>query len=109
MTESPESIVPYPFARYPPAVHPPPFRRQQRLSDWSDCRLELHCCRGQSVIPVRLLIRDHGDRTFIEVLAKLRCRQCRKPPGAIELVPAPYPEGRNQTSSISGGSARLTI
>jgi hypothetical protein len=89
-------------------VHPPPFRPGQRLSDWPDCRLELHCCRGQSVFPVRLLLRDHGDRTFAQVLAKLRCRQCGKPPApvylcaghrqhnmgappdwAIELVPAP--------------------
>jgi hypothetical protein len=66
-------------------MHPPPFRRQQRLSDWPDCRLELHCCRGQSVIPVRLLIRDHGDRTFAQVLAKLRCKQCRKPPAPVYL------------------------
>jgi hypothetical protein len=81
-------------------------------------------CRGRSVIPVRLLIREHGDRTFAHVLAKLRCKQCRKPPApvylcaghrehtmgappdwAIELVPVPHPEGRNQISSTSGGSA----
>jgi hypothetical protein len=104
-------------------VHPPPFRRTQRLSDWPDCRLELHCRRGQSVYPVRLLMRDHGDRTFAEVLAKLRCKQCRKPPApvylcaghrehtmgarrSIELVPTPiYPRGRNQISTTSGGSA----
>jgi hypothetical protein len=69
----------------PAAVHPPPFRRQQRLSDWPDCRLELHCCRGQSVYPVRLMLRDHGDRTFAEVLAKLRCRQCGRPPAPVYL------------------------
>src|ERR1700722_2730019 len=65
------------------------FRRQQRLSDWPDCRLELHCCRGQSVFPVRLLMRDHGDRTFAEVLAELRCRQCRKPPAPVYLCAGP--------------------
>ena len=26
-----------------------------------------------------MLIRDRGDRTFAEVLAKLRCQKCRKP------------------------------
>ena len=105
-------------------MHPPPFRLGQRLSDWPDCCLELHCCRGQPVFPVRLLIRDHGDRTFAEVLTKLRCKQCRKPPArstsapdtvstpwalrrtrAIELVPAHYPEGGNQISTTSSGSA----
>ena len=73
---------------------------------------------------MRLLIRDHGDRTFAQVLAKLRCGQCGKPPApvhlcaghrehtmgappdwAIELVPTPiYPAGRNQISTTSGGS-----
>ena len=36
-------------------MHPPPFR------------LELNCCRDQSVRPVRLTLRDHGDRTFAAV------------------------------------------
>jgi hypothetical protein len=47
--------------------------------------IELHCCRGQSVFPVRLLIRDYGDRTFAAVLAKLRCQKCRKPPAPVYL------------------------
>ena len=99
-------------------MHPPPFRLGQRLSDWPACRLELHCCRGQSVIPVRLFIRDHGDRTFAQVLAKLRCTQCRKPPApvylcaghrehtmgappdwAIELAPVPSPKGFSLSSA----------
>jgi len=60
------------------------------------------------VLPGRLLLRDYGDRTFGQVLAKLRCQKCRKRPApvflcaghrgftmgapadwAIELVPAP--------------------
>ena len=45
----------------------------------------MHCCRGQSVYPVRLLQRDHGDRTFAQVLAKLRCKRCRKPPAPVYL------------------------
>jgi hypothetical protein len=61
------------------------YGRQHRLSDWLDCRLELHCCRGQSVCPVRLMLRDHGDRTFAEVPAKLRCRQYGKPPAPVYL------------------------
>ena len=47
-------------SRHSGAMHPPPFRLGQRLSDWPDCRLELNCCRGQSVLPVRMLIRDYG-------------------------------------------------
>jgi len=32
---------------------------------------------------VRLLLRDHGDRTFADVLAKLWRRQWRKPPAPV--------------------------
>ena len=37
------------------------------------------------MIPVRLLLRDRGDRTFAAVLAKLRCQKCRKPPAPVYL------------------------
>ena len=37
-------------------------------------------CRGQSVLPVRMLLCDHGDRMFAAVPAKLRCQKCGKPP-----------------------------
>jgi hypothetical protein len=59
------------------------------------CRIDfLVCvcnCRGQSGIPVRLLIRDYGNRTFIQVLAKLRCRQCGKSPASVYLRAVPQP------------------
>ena len=37
-------------------MHPPAFRLNHHLSDWPDCCLELHCCRGATVYPVRLLM-----------------------------------------------------
>jgi hypothetical protein len=36
-------------------------------------------------LPVRLLIRDHGDRMFAHVLTKLRCQKCHKPPAPVYL------------------------
>jgi hypothetical protein len=39
----------------------------------------------RTVDPVRLLQRDHGDLTFADLLAKLPCRQCRKPPAPVYL------------------------
>jgi hypothetical protein len=66
------------FTLYPVGMHP-------ALIDWPACRLELNCCRGQSVLPVRLLLRDHGDRTFGQVLSRLRCQKCRKPPAPVYL------------------------
>lgn len=98
------------FSAYHLGMHPPPFRLTHRLSDWLACNLELTCCRGQSVYPLRLLVQRHGDRTFAELLPRLRCRQCKSPPApvylcaghrqhchgappdwAIELVPVPPP------------------
>jgi hypothetical protein len=93
-------------------VHPPPFRLAQRLSDWPACSLELQCCKGVTIYPLRLMIRQRGDETFAKVLSKLRCKQCGKPPApvylcaghrshtggappdwAIELVPVPKSHG----------------
>jgi hypothetical protein len=83
-------------------VHPPPFPLGQRLSDWPDCRLELHCCRGQSVLPVRLMLRDHSDRTFAQVLAKLRCQKCHRPPAPVYLC-----AGHREFSSLNRAKATI--
>jgi hypothetical protein len=94
-------------------MHPPPFRKTHRLSDWPECVIELHClhCRGGTVLsPVRLLIKRQGDMTFEALLRRLRCKRCRgvnpapvylvaghhrtdcrgpDPDWSIELVPPP--------------------
>ena len=66
-------------------MHPPPFRPAQLLSDWPDCQLELHCCAGTTIYPVRLLAARHGDRTFADLLTRLRCKRCRRPPEQVWL------------------------
>jgi hypothetical protein len=102
-------------------MHPSPFHMGHRLSDWPDCRLELHCCRGATIYPVRLLAKDRGDRTFAEILPRLRCRRCKGTPApvylcaghrernlgspadwAIELVPVPR-AGHGDAPGYSGG------
>ena len=70
-------------------MHPPDFRPSQRLSDWPDCTLELSCqpCGGRSSHPpVKLLRAELGDRTFEEVLAKLRCTHGHRKPAPVYLV-----------------------
>lgn len=57
-------------------MHPPPFLLQHRLMDWPECFLELHCCKGTTVYPVRLLAERRGNPTFAETLARLRCSTC---------------------------------
>jgi hypothetical protein len=65
-------------------MHPPPFHLAQRLSDWPACSLELKCC-GMTIYPLRLLAQQHGDRTFVEILRRLRCKQCKRPPAPVYL------------------------
>jgi hypothetical protein len=81
---------------YRPAMHPPAFRASHHLSDWPECRLELTCCRGQVVIPVRLLMRQHGDPTFATILARLRCRRCKGAPAPVFLCAG----GREHTGGV---------
>jgi hypothetical protein len=61
-------------------MHPPAFRHSHYLSDWPSCGVEVICCRGTTVIPVKMLIRDHGDRTFEDLLSRLRGSRCRGGP-----------------------------
>ena len=90
-------------------MHPPPFRLDHpQLSNWPGCSLELHCCKGIVLYPIRVLLAQRGDRSFAAVLSSLRCRRCGQRPApvylcaghrerldgapadwAIELVPAP--------------------
>jgi hypothetical protein len=73
------------FSHYRPVMHPPAFRVSHHLSDWPECQLELNCCRGQVVIPIRMLLRDHGDLTFATTLARLRCQRCKGAPAPVYL------------------------
>jgi hypothetical protein len=66
-------------------MHPPPFRLMHLLSDWPDCNLELHCCRGQVVYPVRLLLTSYAGLTFTQILARLRCKHCGGKPAPVYL------------------------
>jgi hypothetical protein len=66
-------------------MHPPPFRLDHRLLDWPGCRLELQCCKGTVLAPVRLLATQHGNATFAHILNRLRCGKCGGKPAAVYL------------------------
>jgi hypothetical protein len=77
-------------------VHPPPFRYDHKLSDWPDCWLEMRCrkCNGRSAVtPMKLLIRKHGDRTFLDLIPRLRCSQCRSAAAPVYLCASPQRTG----------------
>jgi len=64
------------------------FSYHHRLSVWRDYRLEMHCCRCEqrsTSVEVKGLIRWHGDRTFAEILPRLRCMFCRQRPTFVSL------------------------
>jgi hypothetical protein len=66
-------------------MHPPPFLMSHRLSDWPDCKLELHCCKGVSLYPVKLLIQKRGDPEFSTVIDRLKCAACGRKPAPVYL------------------------
>ncbi len=77
-------------------MHPPPFRFEHKLSDWPACILELRCCKGTVKIPVKLLIVQQGDQTFRQVVNKLRCNQCGKPPAPVYLCASHHRTGESR-------------
>jgi hypothetical protein len=69
-------------------MHPPRFLYSHRLSDWQECCLQMHCrlCEQRSaVMQVKGLMRWYGNRTFAEILSRLRCQFCRRRPSAVFL------------------------
>ena len=69
-------------------MHPPDFHPDQRLSDWPHCCVEINCaCTGRcSIPPIRMIMKNYGDLTFRELLAKLRCEKCGQRPAPVYLV-----------------------
>ena len=77
-------------------MHPPRFRMTQRLSDWPECVIELHCCAGMVGYPVRLLMQRCGNITFENLLKRLRCKRCRRfKPAPVYLVAGHHRSARN--------------
>jgi hypothetical protein len=69
-------------------MHPPRWYPQHRLMDWPDCNLDLQCScgAGTTTYPCKLLASRHGNRTFADVLPRLRCKRCGQAPREIYLV-----------------------
>ena len=68
-------------------MHPPPFHPDHKLLNWPGCNLELRCrCGTSSNSATWRLAEKHGNRTFREVLAKVKCSRCGAPPVAAYLL-----------------------
>jgi len=87
-------------------MHPPPFLLSHRLLEWPDCRLELQCCKGTVLVPVRLLATQFRDATFGQVLPRLRCDRCGKKPAEIYLCAG---HRRHQGGAPADWAIELTL
>jgi hypothetical protein len=86
----------------------PTFSYRHRLSVWRDYRLKMHCCRCEqrsTSIEVAGLIRWHGDKTFAEIVRRLRCMFCRQRPTFLSLVPM----SASDTAMKHGGSWSIML
>ncbi len=90
-------------------MHPPRFLQSHLLSDWPECFLEMRCrwCHERRMaVAVKGLMRWHGNKTFAEVLARLRCKFCRRTPASVRLL-ASKPSGED--SAATGWTLELTL
>jgi hypothetical protein len=61
------------------------------LADLDDCWLELHCCAGVTLLPVRLIRQRRGDdERLAEILPRLACKLCKSPPRRAWLNETPH-------------------
>lgn len=70
----------------------PPFRPDGELREVSGAWwLELRCACGRTAqVPNKLLARRHGARARVpELLARMRCEQCRARPASAEWIDNP--------------------
>ena len=55
--------------------------------------LELHCCGGTTLLPIRLIRAKRDDsETLTEILVKLHCKLCGGPPRRAWLNETPHRE-----------------
>jgi hypothetical protein len=78
-------------------MHPPRFLLSHFLSDWPECFLEFRCERcgeRSSTIAVKGLQRWYGNLPFADLLARLRCKYCRKKPTSVYLCASQHRTAR---------------
>ena len=46
-------------------------------------------------MPVQLLLRQYGDRTFNDLLRQLRCQKCGSPPAPVYLCATHFRKGNS--------------
>ncbi len=85
----------------------PHYDNRQKLSEWLDFYLEMGCakCNGRSVVfPMKLLIEQHGNTTFGELLRKLKCKECGGQPSEVYLC-----ESQKRTAGHGGPDAAWAL
>ena len=77
-----------------------------RVADISNAWLELACCNGTTLLPIRTLGRQ--DATVGAILTKLRCRTCHQSPQSVSLIGKPHQGTVGITGGWSGWRVDLT-
>ena len=68
-----------------------------RVADVANAWLELACCNGTTLLPLRTLGRP--EATVGAVLTKLRCKTCQQSPRSVALIGKPH----QGTVELTGG------
>jgi len=70
----------------------PPFLLELPLARIGPAWLSLTCCKGTAYVPLRLLSGQYPRARLGDVLPRLRCKACRKPPAGLALIDNPAGE-----------------
>jgi hypothetical protein len=70
-----------------PPKEPPPRNAALALSLSAlvGCWLDIRCCKGAMIYPVRLMASRYGDKPLSDVLGRLRCSACGHAPALVWL------------------------
>ena len=73
-------------------MHPPPFRETDTAQDWPNCCLEARCsgCEKVTVVALRMFLRDYGRVRVLDLVGRLRCRECGLRPAPVYLCASQY-------------------
>jgi hypothetical protein len=79
--------------------------RGTRLSALVTCWIEISCCKGKVLYPVKLMLRRHPDMRLGYAVDRLRCGRCKGPPREVWLNQVQQRE--NCMGAPPGWSVRL--
>jgi hypothetical protein len=80
----------------------------ETIADLDGWWLEITCRCKTVHYPLRLMAREHGGEVLLgDVVRRLRCKRCGKPPATVDLIDDPQVEARGNPNRRPAKRRRL--